>query len=131
MGCRSDYMDPTRREAELQRTAKLYAYALRQLRQPVSLNIESAANDVYCKADYVPQLCELLTSLTAEDLDRIVYNARDKVSRDLADWWEEHQQADLKRLQVEAEQRKQALIKSAIAKLTREEAAALGLTKTS
>lgn len=133
MGCNSDYLEPTHRERELQRAAKLLAFVLSKAGKPVPAAVSQAADHIYCKADFVPSLCELLTDMPEEERDRIVYDARDKVSRDLADWWEEHQKADIARLQceaeAEAEAQKQKLMQTALAKLTTEEAAALGYTK--
>jgi hypothetical protein len=36
-----------------------------------------------------------------EQLDRIMYNGRDPMSRKLADWWDEHKAEDAKRLEIE------------------------------
>ena len=74
------------------------------------------------------ELCERLQTLAPSDLERIVYNARDPVSRDLADWWERHQKEDRERQQREdTEKAREALRSSAAAKLTAEERKALGL----
>lgn len=130
MACNSDYLNPTRREVELRRTAALYAYALRQLSQPVPEAVTDAALSIYCSVDFVPDLCALLTSLSKKDLKRVVYNAQDKTARDLADWWEEHQAADRKRLEAESQAaEKQKLMDAALAKLSPAEAEALGFKK--
>lgn len=42
-------------------------------------------------------LCDLLKGLNVIQQDRIIYNAHDRRSRDLANWWEEHQKLDRKR----------------------------------
>jgi hypothetical protein len=44
-----------------------------------------------------PLLCSRLNALTPEQLDQIVYNGRDKDSRRLADWFDEHKEWDAKR----------------------------------
>ena len=60
--------------------------------------------------------------------DEFIYNARVKESRDLADWWEEHQGADRKREAKEKKAKKEAdLRKKALSKLTAAERKALGL----
>lgn len=126
MPCRSDYMDPTHKEQQLQRTAQLLKYVYETLEQPVSAKLNEAAQDCYCKQDYVPELCKTIRGMPARQLNKVVYNARDRVSRDLADWWEEHEAADRKR---EARERKEAeekaLAESAKQKISREELAAL------
>lgn len=43
-------------------------------------------------------LCSLIKKLSEAQLETIVYNGRDKDSRRLADWWEEHQKLDNERL---------------------------------
>ncbi len=107
MPCNSDYLDPTNREAELQRAAKLLVYVYEKLNLEVPSYVKKASKDVYCKDDRsVSRLCSILDAMPPDTLDRIVYNAKNKTSRDLADWWEEHQQADRER-EVEEDRQKQ------------------------
>lgn len=94
MPCNSDYLEPTRRERELQRTARLLVYVNDNLHRVNRLPLLHAATDIYCRADYVPQLCAAISQMDEQERERIVYNAHDATSRDLADWWEEHQRAD-------------------------------------
>lgn len=44
-----------------------------------------------------PMLCEKINSLSKEELEKIVYNGRDKESRMLADWFDEHDKFDKER----------------------------------
>ena len=126
MPCRSDYMDPTHIETELQRTAQLLRFVYVKLELPVSDKLNKAAGDTWCKDDFVPELCKTIRGLNEEQLNDIVYNARDKISRSLADWWEEHEAADRAR---EAKERKEAeekaLAERAMQKISKEELAAL------
>jgi len=46
-------------------------------------------------------ICDRISELNKIQLDRIVYNARDKNSRDLANWWEEHSNHDLNNAEAE------------------------------
>lgn len=94
MGCNSDYLEPTAREYELSRAARLYVYALKTLDQEVPTDVLKASQEMYCRRDFVAQLCELISSLDDATIEKVVYNARDKTARDLADWWEAHQEAD-------------------------------------
>ena len=94
MGCNSDYLEPTAREYELSRAARLYAYALETLGREVPDDVLKASQEMYCRRDFVAQLCDLISSLDEVSLDNVVYNARDKMARDLANWWESHQEAD-------------------------------------
>lgn len=98
MPCRSDYMEPTQKERLLRETAQLYAYALTEAGERVPDRVTRAANNTYCTDDFVSHLCEFITRMDADTRHRIVYNAHEKQSRQLADWWERHQEADRQRL---------------------------------
>lgn len=103
MPCNSDYLDPTTKEEELQRTAKLIVYVCERLGQVPDPTIVEHANDLYCDADYlVPLLCAKLSGLDDDDFDSIVYCPYSRMSRDLANWWEDHSAADLARNLAEA-----------------------------
>lgn len=130
MPCNSDYLEQNGKERELQRTAKLLKYVYRKLQQPISLELQEAANDYYCSDDYVAELCGVLSNLDDNVLESLVYNARNKKSRRLADWWEKHQKADRKRIrqEKEAEEMKEKR-QAALSKLTKEDREVLGLTK--
>jgi hypothetical protein len=80
-------------------------------------------------ADYlVSELCSLITNMNEEQLERIVYNAKDKQSRRVADWWEEHLEADRRRVaEEEAKKQKQRLKSQVLKKLTKIERKALDL----
>ena len=41
-----------------------------------------------------PMLCSKIKGLSLSQLENIVYNGRDKNSRKLADWWDEHDEFD-------------------------------------
>ena len=126
MPCRSDYMDPSTREIQLQRTAQLLCYAREKLNQPISERLKAAARNTWCNDDFVPALCKTIRGMNEDQLNTIVYNGRDKNSRDLANWWEEHEAADRAR---EARERKEAeekaLAQTAMQKISKEELAAL------
>jgi phosphoglycolate phosphatase-like HAD superfamily hydrolase len=113
MGCRSDYMEPGNFEKECQRAGKLYCYALKALGYPgqdkrakeisqseYALSSFRTGPDDYC----VMALCSLLRGCTEEEVNRVVYNPKDRVARDLANWWEDHQEAD--RIREEKEKAK-------------------------
>lgn len=128
MGCNSDYLNQTNREAELQLAASLYAYVLGQLKQAVPEDVKEAARDYYCKADFVAPLCEVLRSLPEGKRDAIVYKTKDATARKLATWWEAHLEADRERTASErAAKRAKSLRASGLAKLTLAEKRALGL----
>lgn len=130
MPCRSDYMEPNGKERLLQETAQLLVYVRMNTNSGVNVSnkLKSAARDIYCHQDYVPELCDAIRSLTEEEQARIVYDGRNPDARRLADWWDKHQEADRKRLEEEYRQRQRdELRKKALAKLTPEEVEALGI----
>lgn len=131
MGCRSDYLEQTGLEAGLQEAGKLLEYTIDQLatrgvnHQVPSSALSSTSVLYYAKdVGQVQALCALLAGLKKKDLEAVVYNAHDPISRQLATWWEKHQEADQIRI---AQERKDALRAAGIKKLTEEEASALGL----
>lgn len=129
MPCVSDYLEPNHRERALQKAAKLYVGVLKHLKKPVPPAVQNASEDIYCKADYVPELCATLKALSPKAREALVYDAKSRFSRELATWWEEHQKADKERAQAQArETRRQNLAKQALAKLTPAEKRALGLS---
>lgn len=129
MPCKSDYLEPTQRERQLQLAAQLYQWVLAQEGCVAAARVKAAAHDPYCKDDFVPELCTLLRNMPKDRREALVYNAHDPMARKLADWWEEHQKADTLREEHEArmaESKRMAKLKEqALAKLTEEEIAAL------
>lgn len=126
MPCRSDYMEPNKKERLLQETAILLGYVLEETGQPVPRSVHAAAKDIYCKTDLVPDLCAAIKSMDEETFRRVVYNPYSKESRQLADWWETHEAADRARLAQEEEERAHVEhLNSAFDKLTAQEVRAL------
>jgi hypothetical protein len=129
MPCTSNYPDPTSRNRLLQSTAARLVYVNTALKRIVTPKMREAAKNVYCTSDYVETLCTLLTHLQKNDeplFDKIVYDARSADARKLATWWEKHQRADAERIKREAaDNAREVLIRSAMAKLTPEEIAAI------
>lgn len=132
MPCNSSHMAQTSREEFVQRTARLIVYACKSLGKRVPPKFVKMAEDAYPQDDKdeaTKYLCGMIRKLREDRFaayDNLVYNARSKDSRMLADWWEEHEQADIQREAAEDHAKKRAkLIKSAKAKLTKEELAAL------
>lgn len=130
MPCRDDYPEPSQADRNSQEAAKNLVYLYGKLGQPVSAELKSAAQSCYKvgKVDRVNELCTLLTNMTEKERDKLIYNARDKGARALADWWEEHEEQDRRRLAEEKAlaARCRARI-AAIKKLTREEIDLLGI----
>ena len=77
-----------------------------------------------------PKLCALIKGMSDKQVDSIIYNPRDKMARQLASWWESHQEADRQREEQEQHEAEQERLRQqGEAKLTPEERKALGLNK--
>lgn len=108
MPYRSDYMEPTAREQYCQHTAQLYLYAMEILSKQgthtwtpeLIKDVTLAANHMYASSDYTPHLCALINKLSPAEQDLVLYNARERMSRKLADWWEQHQAVDNQRIRA-------------------------------
>lgn len=112
MPCRTDYVYEDRRYLFNIDTAKFIKYVTNlYYKNPVPKYVEETIKTG--KLDLAPTLCAILRNIQNSDLkefDKIVYNAKDPISRKLADWWEEHEKADRDRITRE-EQDKLDLIK--------------------
>jgi len=132
MPCDSSYMEPTAAEENRRQVSSLICFVDSKLGVETPKNIKKAAKHIYGEGvdldTITEQLCSKLSNLTKKQADAIIYNARDKRSRELADWWEEHIEADKKRLQKELKAKKDAKTKAeAIKKLTPHERKVLGI----
>ena len=132
MPCKSDYLEPNRREIESKRVARLLVYVYTALDRVDELDVDviKAAKNTYGNTallePMVVTLCTILRGLDSDRINEIVYDGRKPLARDLADWWDEHQEADRKRLAKQKQIAvKEKLRKQAIDKLTPDELAAL------
>lgn len=102
MPCQTE--EPDRNHVATQRAARLYLYVVRLLGEhgPLRWVQELAANPFAQDDRMIPLLCGKLKALGPAAFSAIVYNARSRESRDLADWWEDHQEADRQRQEAEA-----------------------------
>lgn len=126
MGCRSDYLEATKSETHSKEVAEHLVYVLNKLNKPIPDYVSKAANDYYGDVNklhiMVVELCDILTNMKDKTRNEIVYNAKEKKSRALADWWETHQEADRKRIEKEKEDVKtQKKLESIKKKLTPDE----------
>lgn len=132
MPCKSDYLDPSGAEMESIRVCKLIEFLYKKTNQEVPPWISKAAKDYYGNVNRLDEatkmLCECCRSLTKKETDSYIYNGRDKTSRELADWFERHQEWDNRRVKEECAARKKAtLMERALKKLTVDEMKALEL----
>lgn len=132
MPCNSEYLNPTHAEANSKRVATLLVYVLESLGHKVNPAYIKAKDDYYGNTGLlgamVVKLCSLCSDMSDIEKENIIYNARNKTARDLADWWEEHQEADKRRIAEEKREKElDAVREKALSKLTAKERRALDL----
>lgn len=130
--CDGSYMNPTHIEANRKKVSELIVFVDSQLKIDTPADIKNAAKDYYGEGvdlDTVTEmLCSKLSKLTKKQQDEIIYNGRNKSSRALANWWEEHLAADKARIEEELKAKKtKAARAAAIKKLTPHERKLLDL----
>lgn len=106
MPCNSDYLEPREDEKLSQKFAEYLIWLLTKRRKVVPPWVRETAKDSYGNLarlnDLVFALCFNCKEMTDEERERIIYDAHDPIAREMATWWEEHQEAD--RLRREAEE---------------------------
>jgi superfamily II DNA/RNA helicase len=127
-------MEPTRYEEEILQTVKNLIYVYGKLKTKPSDELIRASKSVYFTKEegdkWVAKLCGILTPMPEKEKQKIIYNAKSAEARKVADWWEEHQEADRKREAEEKQAKKDANTrKKALAKLTDNELRVLGLKR--
>ncbi len=128
MPCRSDYLEPNARERESKRAAKCFVLLATKIGVTVPKLIAKAAKDNYGNVEHADEITAALCGLCKGTPEVIIYDGRDKNMRKVADWWDEHQEADRKREREEAEEaNRQKLAKQGRDKLSEEERDALGI----
>lgn len=130
MPCNCDYMEPTTHEIRSKEVAQHLAYVYKKLNQKVPKEVMEASSHIYGNVgklnEMVVSLCDMLTHMEDIVRDSIVYNPKEKESRRLADWWEEHQEADRKRIAKEKKASEmKRLAEKAKGKLSKKELEAL------
>lgn len=132
MPCQSDYLAAIGQELESQRVCRLLVYLHGRLQQSVPEWVTQAAADYYGNLSRLDEatkmLCERCRSLTTTEAESLIYDAHNTEARDLAGWWERHQEWDKRRVEEEQESRQRIIARErALRKLTVEEMDALGL----
>jgi hypothetical protein len=98
MPCNSDYLNQNPFEASMQHTAKLAVYAGAKCGLSVPPEIIEQSNEYYATdVGQVEWLCETINHMNEGQLNDVVYNGRIPEARQLAEWWDAHQQADRER----------------------------------
>ena len=132
MPCDSSYLEPTNVERDSKSTCESLVYALTALEKPVPTWAQNGADDEYGDQarllEAVVLLCKLCKAMSKEDADRIIYNGRNAKARKLANWYEEHEAFDKRRIAKERKEHEiEKVRETALSKLSKEEQTALGL----
>lgn len=127
MPCNCDYMEPNKKEENSKEIAEHLVF-INSIRSELILPeyIQEAANNIYGDVKNLNNmtilLCQILSNMSEDQLDIIVYNSKNKKSRRLADWWETHQEADeYRRKHEDSIKYENILLESALSKLSSEE----------
>lgn len=134
MPCTYDGPEATHFDHAIYRAAPLLVYVREAMNQPIVYWVRQYTHKLLYSgtqeiADGITSmLCEACRNMTEDQKQKIIYDGRNPNARKLADWWEEHQEADRKREAKEAKAAADAAIrKAALAKLTAEERRVLKL----
>ena len=110
MPCRSDYLCVSGAEAESKRVCEFLVYLYDKIKEPIEPWIRSAAEEYYGDIKRLDKatamLCLCCRSFSPEEVESYIYDAHSKIARELAGWWERHQDWDSRRVKEEAEIRK-------------------------
>ncbi len=132
MPCNSDYMERNGREIESVRTAEALHYILLRINKEVPDYVAEAATSYYGNVnmldDMVVMLCGICESFSESEKTEFIYDGRNPKARILAEWWDNHEKADIARKMKEERDAEVKRLKSlAMSKLSAEELIALGL----
>lgn len=132
MPCNSDYLNPTDAERDSKRTCQHIVYLSKHLNKTIPFWVAKTAKENYGNPEILNQavrlLCSLCSGMSKKDQANIIYNGMDSKARKLADWWDEHREADrIRERAAKAIAHKDTIKKGALAKLTPEERKVLGV----
>lgn len=130
MPCKTEEPSPIQQEGQLVGELLLYVYCMLGIKPSttsiaISKEYFAKTSDVHSA---VEELCTLLRNLNntcIEDYEKVVYDAKSKNSRRLADWWEKHQEMDARRMEQELQEEKQRGVNRIFKKLTPEDISTL------
>lgn len=109
------------KEAQLQKTAKLYKFALETLNGEIPKGLNKAIKNPNCRDSYVVDLCKLIRS-TPKRLRAKILLGDSFESKALSVWWEEHKEADAVRVKKEETiVNNKKIVDNALARLSKQE----------
>lgn len=128
MPCQSEYLEPSPGERECRNMCELIVFVSQNSYQFIAPDWAiKGAESCYGASGKLHEATRLLCKWCKMLPEEFIYNGRKRGCRNLANWWEKHQEHDRKREAKELHNRRQGeLKKQALAKLTKEEIEALG-----
>lgn len=115
-----DYMEPTEEEKESQLICQFIEYLYKYMQKPVPIWISGTLHDYYgdveIRVEAKRKLLECLKGLSHKEMEVLVYDAHNKMSRKLADWWEEYQKEVAEAETEKKEKQAKALLKASTLK---------------
>lgn len=95
-------MAPSNKEMQRRKNCQLYTYLLLAQDKEVSDLILECAHAYDCDypVECATELAEEIKGLDSETFERIVNNSESHEARELAHWWEMHQEADRLRKEI-------------------------------
>ena len=98
MPCNCDHLEATHAERDSKEVCEHLKYLGERLVKAMPHWVMEGAKDYYGAVSHLEEGTIMLCELCQECPEEIIYNARDRRARRLADWWEEHQEADRVRI---------------------------------
>ncbi len=128
MPCNCDHMEPSQREAESRRVAKLLVFLEDNTKLSFEPWVHVTADAFYGDVSRVHDLTAMLCEACGHLPESFFMNVRVREVRQLSEWWFTHQEVDKARIaREEAEEKKKQLAAQAMAKLSPEELEALNI----
>lgn len=95
-------MAPSNKEMQRQKNCQLYAYLLLSQNKEVPDHILECAHAYDCDypVECAAELAEEIKGLDSDTFEKIVNDPHFKEAKELAHWWEMHQEADRVRHQI-------------------------------
>jgi len=134
MPCNSNYLNPTNLESETRKVIDMYLWLesnFKGIPDRKASKVEKNSTIYFSKSEsdyFINLLCKRCTELAKRNQLDSLLNKANRMSRNLANWWEDHQEADEIRKDLEKKKKQdEKLKKSALSKLSNKEKKILGL----
>jgi len=119
MPCNCDHLEPNLHEIESKNICEHLVWLAKAKGQIPTMWISKGAENQYGVPQKVEELTQLLCKSCENTPEEVIYNGRIMEARALADWWDNHKEADKVRLEKERQHTKmQEIARVAMSLLT-------------